>query len=79
VGAGIMMLGVAAFIFNIVFSKLEQKVREPLPDDPWYGGFSLEWATSCPPPEFNFHALPPIRTERPAWDLRHPELVKQRM
>ena len=43
-------------------------------DDPWGFGGSLEWATSCPPPRHNFHALPRIRSERPALDLHHPEL-----
>jgi cytochrome c oxidase subunit 1 len=37
--------------------------------DPW-GGNSLEWATSSPPPEHNFSWLPPIRSERPVFDLR---------
>ncbi len=77
VGAGIMALGAIAFVWNVIFSKLEQKVAEPLPDDPWGDSFTLEWATSCPPPEFNFHALPPIRSERPVWDMHHPELISK--
>ena len=44
-------------------------------DDPWGWGCSLEWATSCPPPRHNFVSLPPIRSERPAFDLHHPELA----
>jgi len=42
-------------------------------DDPWGSGSSLEWATSCPPPRHNFNSLPRIRSERPAFDLHHPE------
>ncbi len=42
-------------------------------DDPWGYGMSLEWATSCPPPRHNFASLPRIRSERPAFDLHHPE------
>ena len=42
-------------------------------DDPWGYGNSLEWATSCPPPRHNFDRLPRIRSERPAFDLHHPE------
>ena len=42
-------------------------------DDPWGYGASLEWATSCPPPRHNFDKLPRIRSERPAFDLHHPE------
>ena len=44
-------------------------------DDPWGWGASLEWATSCPPPRHNFVSLPRIRSERPAFDLHHPELA----
>ena len=46
-------------------------------DDPWGYGASLEWATSCPPPRHNFATLPRIRSERPAFDLHHPESVGQ--
>ena len=44
-------------------------------DDPWGYGASLEWATSCPPPRHNFTSLPRIRSERPAFDLHHPEVA----
>ena len=43
---------------------------EPAGDDPW-GGNTLEWATSSPPPPYNFDRLPEIRSERPLFDLRH--------
>ena len=39
-------------------------------DDPWEGN-TLEWATSSPPPPYNFDHLPPIRSERPVFDQRH--------
>ena len=45
-------------------------------DDPWGAGNALEWATTSPPPEFNFKSLPPIRSKRPAFDLHHPEFAK---
>ena len=45
-------------------------------DDPWGFGGSLEWATSCPPPRHNFTSLPRIRSESPAFDLHHPEVVE---
>ena len=43
---------------------------ERVGDDPWEGN-TLEWATTSPPPPYNFDALPPIRSERPVFDLRH--------
>ena len=44
-------------------------------DDPWGWGASLEWATSCPPPRHNFTTMPRIRSERPAFDLKFPEIA----
>jgi cytochrome c oxidase subunit 1 len=74
VGAGIMALGAIVFVLNVIVSKL---AGEPASSNPWQG-YSLEWATSSPPPEFNFYSLPPIRSERPVWDMNHPELAKER-
>ncbi len=45
--------------------------RRPAGDDPW-DAWTLEWATSSPPPAYNFATLPPIRSARPLWDLAHP-------
>lgn len=42
--------------------------------DPWGWGRALEWATTSPPPRSNFHRLPPIRSDSPAFDLHHPEI-----
>jgi cytochrome c oxidase subunit 1 len=40
-------------------------------DDPW-GGHTLEWATSSPPPPTNFdRPLPPIRSNRPVFARTH--------
>jgi heme/copper-type cytochrome/quinol oxidase subunit 1 len=43
-------------------------------DNPW-DGQTLEWACSSPPPDHNFEALPPIRSERPTWDANHPDML----
>jgi cytochrome c oxidase subunit 1 len=72
-GAALITVGTAVLVWNVIVSV---RKREQLPDDPWGGGYTLEWATSCPPPEFNFRAIPPIRSRRPAFDLHHPEYAK---
>jgi cytochrome c oxidase subunit I len=64
-GSALLGLGVLATVANIWLSRRGQRSG----DDPWEGN-SLEWATSSPPPEHNFEALPPIRSERPMRDLR---------
>ncbi|MER8101139.1 cytochrome c oxidase subunit I [Kitasatospora sp. NPDC094016] len=70
---GAFLLGASTlpFLYNVWrTARYGVRVTE---DDPWGYGRSLEWATSCPPPRHNFHALPRIRSEGPAFDLHHPE------
>ncbi len=62
----VLTLGILAFVADLVVSL---RRRVPAGSDPW-GGYSLEWATSSPPPEHNFERLPQIRSERPAFDAR---------
>ncbi len=73
VGAFILGFSTLPFILNVVLSAL--KNERVTVDDPWGYGASLEWATSCPPPRHNFHSLPRVRSERPAFDLHHPEVA----
>jgi len=71
VGALILGLSMLFFVWNIIVTQRNAPLVGV--DDPWGFGGSLEWATSCPPPRHNFHRLPRIRSERPAFDLHHPE------
>ena len=71
VGAFILGIAFLPFVWNVWRSRHAPLVGV---DDPWGWGRSLEWATSCPPPRHNFIALPPIRSESPAFDLHHPTL-----
>ena len=71
VGAFLLAFSTIPFMLNIWISRNSPKVTT---DDPWGYGGSLEWATSCPPPRHNFTSIPRIRSERPAFDLHHPEV-----
>jgi cytochrome c oxidase subunit I len=66
VGSIILGLGVIPFLVAVW-----RALRRPAdaPDDPW-GGNTLEWATTSPPPTHNFTSLPPIRSNRPLFDAR---------
>ena len=72
VGAFLLSLSMIPWFMNLYVSRHAPRV---LVDDPWGWGRSLEWATSCPPPRHNFHTLPRIRSESPAFDLHHPEIA----
>ncbi|MGW5265593.1 aa3-type cytochrome oxidase subunit I [Microbispora sp. NPDC004025] len=72
--AGALLLGLSTlpFLYNLWWTPRHgEKVTV---NDPWGTANSLEWATSCPPPRHNFVSIPPIRSERPAFDLRYPRL-----
>ncbi len=57
------------FVINVVKSAIS---GTPAGDDPW-DAWTLEWATTSPPPEYNFEKLPVVRSSRPLWDLKHPQ------
>jgi heme/copper-type cytochrome/quinol oxidase subunit 1 len=65
-GSAVIALGVLVFLWNFVSS---MRYGPPAGDDPW-GGHTLEWATSSPPPHRNFLRLPPITSDRPVLDER---------
>jgi cytochrome c oxidase subunit 1 len=67
IGAFIIALSILPFLWNVFVT-----LRGPqnAPDDPW-DAYTLEWATTSPPPVYNFDSLPPVRSERPLFDLKH--------
>jgi len=71
VGSLVLGLSFLFLVYNVIYTLIKAPKVEV--DDPWGYGASLEWATSCPPPRHNFDRLPRIRSERPAFDLHHPE------
>ena len=73
IGAFILGASTLPFILNVVLT--HTKGKKVTVNDPWGYGASLEWATSCPPPRHNFAELPRIRSERPAFDQKFPEVA----
>jgi cytochrome c oxidase subunit 1/cytochrome c oxidase subunit I+III len=68
VSAFFMAAGSIVILWNIACALLW---GAPAGDNPW-DAWTLEWATTSPPPVENFHALPPIRSRRPLWDVANP-------
>jgi cytochrome c oxidase subunit 1 len=67
VGSYLLGLGILLLLWNFFIT-----LRGPrnAGDDPWDAN-TLEWATTSPPPSYNFEHLPEVRSERPLFDLKH--------
>jgi cytochrome c oxidase subunit 1 len=77
IGAGILGIAAIVFAYNIYISA---RRKIPAPPDPW-GGQTLEWATSSPPPRFNYslrYPIPKIRSYTPLLDLRERQQEQSR-
>jgi heme/copper-type cytochrome/quinol oxidase subunit 1 len=61
IGTVILTVSVLVFLWNIYVSLRRGSLADDNPWDAW----TLEWATTSPAPEYNFAALPPIRSLRP--------------
>lgn len=68
---GVAISGIA-MICQFIQLYVSIRDREALRDktgDLW-NGRSLEWATSSPPPVFNFAFLPEVKSEEPYWEMK---------
>ncbi|WP_045393267.1 cytochrome o ubiquinol oxidase subunit I [Falsirhodobacter sp. alg1] len=64
-GAVLVAIGIGAFILQIVVSILRRDQLRDVTGDPW-GGRTLEWSTSSPPPNYNF-AFTPVAYDLDTW------------
>jgi cytochrome c oxidase subunit 1/cytochrome c oxidase subunit I+III len=84
IGGYILAGGLLTIAANIGWS---MRRGAPSGRDPFHGG-TLEWATTSPPPHYNFAVIPTVRSPYPNWDeedrendlrrLEHGELVLDR-
>jgi len=68
-GVPLQIAATLVFVVNILVSLRRGK---PAGADPW-DAWTLEWATTSPPPSYNFETLPVVTSRRPLWDLKHPD------
>jgi heme/copper-type cytochrome/quinol oxidase subunit 1 len=64
IGGFVFGLGTAVTLFNFFWSR---RYGEIAPPNPWHAD-SLEWATTSPPPEYNFADTPIVTSRHPLWD-----------
>ena len=64
-GAALIALGIASFLIQLAVSYARREQLRDVTGDPW-DARTLEWATSSPPPQYNF-AFTPVAHEIDAW------------
>jgi cytochrome o ubiquinol oxidase subunit 1 len=77
-GIVIMIAGLACQIMQLIVSIRQREQLRDLTGDPW-NGRSLEWATSSPPPAFNFAVLPNVQGEEPYWEIKRRAIETQQL
>ena len=71
-GSYLIALGVLLFLINFFWSRRNGPIAG---NNPWHA-YTLEWWTTSPPPYYNFASLPPVRSNRPVFDVEHPDAVE---
>ena len=70
-GAFVLFAGFVLVLWNVIASL---RTGVPAGDDPW-GANTLEWATTSPPPSYNFARIPFVGSSDPLWSDRDPRPV----
>ena len=65
-GAYLFAVGLLLVIVNVVWSRARGVPAGP---NPWDGP-TLEWATTSPPPPYNFLVIPTVESRHPLWEDR---------
>jgi cytochrome o ubiquinol oxidase subunit I len=69
IGFVLLTIAVVFQVLQIVVSIMRREELRDRTGDPW-DGRSLEWATSSPPPVFNFAILPDVHGEEAYWAIK---------
>ncbi|MDE2488218.1 MAG: cytochrome c oxidase subunit I [Alphaproteobacteria bacterium] len=63
-GAVLFAIGVLLLLINVAVSLKRGRIAG---DNPW-GAPTLEWATTSPPPPYNFAVIPSVASRHPLWE-----------
>ena len=69
IGAAIIAVGIAAMLIQFAVSIMRRDQLRDTTGDPWQGR-TLEWATSSPPPDYNFAFTPVIHSLDAWYDMK---------
>jgi cytochrome o ubiquinol oxidase subunit I len=68
-GAVLILCGIICSVLQIVVSIRDRAKLQDVTGDVW-GGRTLEWAISSPPPFYNFATTPVVNHAEPLWDAK---------
>ncbi len=69
VGVAVIAVGILAMLIQFAVSIINRDKLRDETGDPWQGR-TLEWATSSPPPDYNFAKTPIIHDSDAWWDMK---------
>ncbi|MGR9172971.1 cytochrome o ubiquinol oxidase subunit I [Hyphomicrobiales bacterium] len=69
-GVGLIAIGIASFLIQIVVSFRKREELRDDSGDPW-DGRTLEWSTSSPPPDYNFAFTPVVHDHDSWYDMKN--------
>jgi len=71
IGAFIIAISIMVFLWNFVIAL---RSGQAAGTDPW-DAYTLEWDTDTPPKPYNFPVVPIVRSRRPFYDKKNPEIA----
>jgi cytochrome c oxidase subunit I len=71
IGAFIIGTAIMVFLWNFIVTLRSGQAAGP---DPW-DAFTLEWDTASPPEHYNFLTIPTVRSRRPFYDKKNPDIA----
>ncbi len=75
-GALLIAIGIGLQVLQVLVSIKNRHHNRDLTGDPW-NGRSLEWATTSPPPLYNFAILPEVHDKDAFWDMKQAKREKR--